>query len=125
MLGNDTTTDPELVSGTFEGDPTVSNVTLWVVAKFQVTIPPTLMSTEFGENEFVSVASTVALLGNETVVTVIVVADEPTVTPPAVADTLMSDVPAATPVTRPELLMVAFDVADDDQVSVAVIAWPN
>jgi hypothetical protein len=116
---------PEEVSGMLAGAPAAAlNVTLCVMAKAQVTTPPTAMSTELGENVRPAVAFTLALLGNEDAVTVTTVAADPTVTPPAVADTAMLVVPVATPVTRPELLIVALPGTDEFHTRVAAIALP-
>src|SRR5450759_3047641 len=117
--------EPEGVSGMAAGAPAATlNVTLCVVAKFQVTIPPAAMSTELGENVLPRVALTVALAGYETPVTVTTVGADPLVTPPAVADTVMLVVPAPTPVTSPKLLMVANAGTDEFHVRVAAIAPP-
>jgi hypothetical protein len=48
-----------------------------------------------------------------------------TVTPPAVALAVIVVVPAATPVTRPLLLTVATEGADELQLSAAANAAPN
>jgi hypothetical protein len=58
-------------------------------------------------------------------VTVTAVGADPTVTPPAVADTEMFVLPAATPVTSPELLIVAFAITEELHVSADAIALPN
>ncbi len=117
--------EPDDVFGMSAGAPAIGlNVTLCVVAKFQVTIPPAAMSTELGENVRPSVALTAALAGYEMAVTVTTVGADPLVTPPAVADTVMLVVPAPTPVTSPELLMVAFAGTDEFHVRVAAIALP-
>lgn len=117
--------EPDPVSGMFAGAPGVElKVTLCVMAKFQVTNPPTAMSTVLGENVRPAVAFTVALDGYTTAVTVTTVAADATVTPPAVADTVMLVVPAATPVTSPELLMVAVPGTEEFHTRVAAIALP-
>jgi hypothetical protein len=116
--------EPDGVSGMSAGAPREpSNVTLCVVAKFHCTDWPTLIVTEFGENVSLSVALTVAAAAAD--VTVIGVGPEPAVTPPAVAETLMFVEPVATPVTRPEELIVAFAMTDELHVSVDAIALPN
>ena len=116
--------EPDDVVGMSAGAPTATlNVTLCCVAKFQVTIPPAAMSTELGENVLLSVALTLALLANA-LVTVNTLGNDPTVTPPAVADTVMLVVPVATPVTSPVLLMVALAGTDEFHVSEAAIALP-
>lgn len=122
---NERPTDPLDVFGMFAGAPAAPpNVTLCVVWKFHVTTPPTTMSTEFGEKVRPVVASTDALAGNA-FVTVITVGADATVTPPAVAETEMFEVPAATPVTNPVLEIVAFASTDELHVSVDAMALPN
>lgn len=115
---------PDPVSGMLAGAPAATlNVTLCNVANVQVTTPPTAMSTELGEKVRFSVAVTLALLANA-LVTVNALGNDPTVTPPAVADTVMLVVPVATPVTSPVLLMVAMAGTDEFHVSEAAIALP-
>src|SRR5688500_4766251 len=105
-VGNVRDTEPVPVSGMFVGEFAVVNVTLCRIANDHDTDPLRAITTFDGVNWLPAVAATDAVVGAPPTVAVTVCVF---VTEPIVPVAVICDVPAATPVTTPAFVTVAFD----------------